>query len=81
MAWFPHKIPIFEVTTEEYLRQFVSDLIEIIKNKHVSTPSSLRFGSSIFNIYCQITETLQRAITPPPPPTDKLNPESQQQVI
>ena len=72
LVWFQHTIPIPEVTTEEYLRQLALDLVHVLKDNEVSTPTKLRFGTPIFNTYQQVAEIFQQATTPPDVPPSKI---------
>ena len=65
VAFFPHKLPIPKVTTDDFLRQSVTDIISLLKTSPPSTIPSLQAGDATTAAIQQIAKLLNRHCTKP----------------
>ena len=68
VQYFPHDITFPEVTTEDYLKQAVDDIVQLLKNKPNIVPT-LQYGDDTRNAIDAIATLLSRAAPRPPSPT------------
>ena len=62
LAFFPHEIPLPQVSTEDYLKQATQDIISLLTNP-ISFLPSLKVGDTTKNAMLEIAQLLHRSIT------------------
>jgi hypothetical protein len=65
LEFFPKQFPFPAVTTEDYLKQAVADILSLLKNQSSALPS-LEYDAATENVLVQIATLLGRVATPPP---------------
>jgi hypothetical protein len=73
VAFFPHHIPFPKVTTNDFLRQSIEDILSLLKNSPPTTIPSLTTGDNTKAAIAQIAKLLNRHI-PAPPSIPSLSP-------
>ena len=68
VAFFPHSVPFPKVTTDDFLRQSISDIIAILQKNPPSTVPSLQAGDQTRAALQTIADLLNRSVTPPAAP-------------
>ena len=63
VVFFPHKLIFPEVTLADFIRQTVSDLVQLLKNPPSTTAISLRGGDITKNAILDIASLLNRVVT------------------
>ena len=67
VAFFPHSIPFPAVTTDDFLRQSITDIVSLLKNSPPSTVPSLQAGDATTAAIQQIAKLLNRHCKKPTP--------------
>ena len=66
VEFFPTTAPFPRVSTDDYLRQAATDLVDILRAPKNNIPS-LTYGSPTTNAYIHLAQILKRSATPPTP--------------
>ena len=72
VQYFPHQVPIPTHTTEDLIRDAVSDLIATLNNKNPAPPLLVPLKDNTRNALREIATLLDRAVPSPQSPPFKL---------